>query len=257
MHFDSDLKDQGKKLLKRKAPDGIATTDLILSSYTEENDVVFEQILALHVPLHSTVADVTYGKGVFWRRIDLSNYKLLATDLKTGTDCRHLPYQDDSLDCVVLDPPYMEGLFRQDASFAGGGSHSAFKDNYSNGVRPPKLERKWHDAVVELYVQASIEAKRVLKKNGVFIVKCQDEVSANTQRLTHIEIVMNLQLLNFYCKDLFVVTRRNKPGATRVLKQTHARKNHSYFLVFIKDAPASRVNSIAVLHDLLPTIKAS
>jgi hypothetical protein len=257
MHFDSDLKDQSKKLLKRKAPDGIATTDLILSSYNEENDVVFEQILALHIPLHSTVADVTYGKGVFWRRIDLSNYKLLATDLKTGTDCRHLPYENDSLDCVVLDPPYMEGLFRQDASFAGGGSHSAFKDNYSNGVRPPKLERKWHDAVVELYVQASIEAKRVLKKNGIFIVKCQDEVSANTQRLTHIEIVMNLQLLNFYCKDLFVVTRRNKPGVTRVLKQTHARKNHSYFLVFIKDAPASRVNSIAVLHDLLPTNKAS
>jgi len=29
----------------------------------------------------------------------------------------------------------------------------------------------------------------VLRPNGIFIVKCQDEVSANRQWLTHIEIV--------------------------------------------------------------------
>ena len=40
--------------------------------------------------------------------------------------------------------------------------------------------------------------------------------------------------LGFYTKDLFVVVRSNKAGISRLLKQVHARKNHSYFLVFIK-----------------------
>ncbi len=35
-------------------------------------------------------------------------------------------------------------------------------------------------------------------------------------------------------EDLFVVVRKNKPGVSRILRQVHARKNHSYFLVFRK-----------------------
>ncbi len=40
--------------------------------------------------------------------------------------------------------------------------------------------------------------------------------------------------LGFYTKDLFVVMRQNKVCVARLKKQVHARKNHSYFLVFIK-----------------------
>jgi hypothetical protein len=35
-----------------------------------------------------------------------------------------------------------------------------------------------------------------------------------------------------HCKDLFVVVRTNRPVVSRLLRQVHARKNHSYFLVF-------------------------
>ncbi len=70
----------------------------------------------------------------------------------------------------------------------------------------------------------------------MFIVKCQDEVSANRQNLTHVEIVNAYLDMGFHCKDLFVVVRPNRPSMSRVVKQVHARKNHSYFLVFIKAA---------------------
>ena len=84
---------------------------------------MFPEILALHVADGATIADVTYGKGVFWQNVDADRYQLLATDLQTGVDCRELPYDDASLDCVVLDPPYMEGLFRRAGSqLAGGGT---------------------------------------------------------------------------------------------------------------------------------------
>ena len=158
--------------------------------------------------------------------------------MKTGVDCTDLPYDDDSLDALVLDPPYMEGLFRADTKhMAGNGTHSAFREHYSDGRPTTGDGPRWHDAVLDLYFRAGVEAKRVLKTGGVFIVKCQDEVSANRQRLTHVELINHFEARDFYCKDLFVVVRENRPGVSRVKKQVHARKNHSYFLVFVLCAP--------------------
>jgi hypothetical protein len=201
-----------------------------------DNSEVFPKVLGLHVRKGARIADVTYGKGVFWRNVNVQDYELHASDLKTGIDCRHLPYEADSVDCVVLDPPYMEGLYRRhNGHLAGSGSHSAFRTAYSNG-QETTAGPKWHDAVLDIYFRAGAEALRVLRPDGALIVKCQDEVSANRQRLTHIEIVNHYALLGFHAKDLLVVVRPNSPCVSRLKKQVHARKNHSYFLVFVKAA---------------------
>ncbi|HZZ49767.1 MAG TPA: DNA methyltransferase [Pseudonocardia sp.] len=224
----------------RKRPDGVATTDVVLSAHVGSNASVFPHILSLHVSPGATVADVTWGKGAFWRKIPDGRYRLLATDLQTGVDCRELPYGDGEIDCVVLDPPYMEGLFRRDVThLAGGGSHAAFRSSYSDGAATaPNGGPRYHEAVVDLYLRAGAEARRVLRNHGTFIVKCQDEVSANRQRLTHVELINAYTDAGFYCKDLFVVVRPNRPVIARLLRQEHARKNHSYFLVFVKLDPA-------------------
>ena len=220
---------------KRRVQGGVSTSDVITSAHVAGNADVFPQILELHVPQDSIVADVTWGKGVFWQKVDKGLYDLRATDISVGVDCRDLPYHDGEIDCVVLDPPYMEGFYRNaESQKAGGGSHSTFREHYSNGnERPGRL--KWHAAVREMYRDAGLEAHRVLKTNGVLIVKCQDEVSANKQWLTHVEIINDYEAMGFYTKDLFVVVRSNRPSITRLKKQVHARKNHSYFLVFVKD----------------------
>lgn len=242
----------------KRVAGGEATTDLVFSAHIGNNAAVFAQILDLHVPKGATVADVTYGQGVFWRDVGPDTYILLASDIdakqegipphmtgkvRTGVDCRKLPYENESLECLVLDPPYMEGLFRKSEDhLAGSGTHASFRKAYSNGKATgpdPGAEQsqpipKWHDAVIDLYARAGREAYRVLKKNGILIVKCQDEVSANKQRLTHVEIITGYESLGFYTKDLFVVVRSNKAGVSRLKKQEHARKNHSYFIVFQK-----------------------
>ncbi len=219
----------------RRVAGGISTSDVVLSAHVSGNADVFPQLLELHVPKGSTIADVTWGKGVFWEKVSPKAYTLLASDLKMGTDCRDLPYGDASIDAVVLDPPYMEGLFRRSTEhMAGGGSHAAFRENYSNGQATTDGGPKWHGAVTDLYFKAGREAHRVLRNEGVLIVKCQDEVSANRQYLTHVEIINEYAAYGFYCKDLFVVVRTNRPVVSRLKKQEHARKNHSYFLVFIK-----------------------
>ena len=83
-----------------------------------------------------------------------------------------------------------------------------------------------------MYVNAGVEAYRVLKEKGILIVKCQDEVCSNKQRLTHVEIISAYESMGFYTKDMFIVVRNNKPVISRVIQQKHARKNHSYFIIF-------------------------
>lgn len=213
---------------KRKVKNGKPSNELVFSASTEGNDDVFPQILRLYVKSGSKVADITYGKGVFWRNVPDDEYELLATDLQDGVDCRSLPYEDGSLDCVVFDPPYMHT--------PGGSAHtsSPFEAHYRNNATGNLTGSKYHEAVLELYNDGAKEAYRVLRDRGVFIVKCQDEVCANQQRFTHIEIITACQEMGFVAEDLFVIVRNNRPGVSRVVKQVHARKNHSYFLVFWK-----------------------
>jgi hypothetical protein len=213
---------------------GVATSDVVVSAHLGDNSVVFPELMSIHVPKRSVVADITFGKGVFWKNIDQNDYVLLASDLKLGQDWTSLPYPDNSVDAVVFDPPYMEGLYRQTtAALAGSGTHSSFQEAYSNGkTEETGKRRKYHDAVLEAYLSVLPAVSRILKSSGKFIVKCQDEVSANRQKLTHVELIWAYESRGFYCKDIFVVVRKNAPVVSRLLKQEHARKNHSYFLVF-------------------------
>jgi hypothetical protein len=219
---------------------GETTSNLIMSAYIGGNADVFPKILDLHVPVGSVVADVTWGKGVFWRNIPAGLYEVKATDIAMGVDCRNLPYDNLSIDCVVLDPPYMEGFYRQQVEQkAGSGTHISFRESYANGNEVNGDEKntgvkKWHAAVTDIYFRAGAEAYRVLREGGILIAKCQDEVSAGKQWLTHVEIINEYENMGFYTKDLFIVVRNNKPAVSRLKTQIHARKNHSYFLVFIK-----------------------
>lgn len=214
---------------RRVVRNGAPTNDLVWSAYSLGNAAVFRKILELYVAPDSVVADVTYGKGAFWKEVPESRYRLRATDLRDGTDCRRLPYGDGSIDCVVLDPPYMHtpgGTAHQ--------SHSAFEEHYGNNGAGQGVAGKYHEAVLGLYYAAGREAHRVLRERGVAIVKCQDEVCANRQRFTHIEIIAEYGKIGLVAEDLFVVMRNNRPGVSRSVRQIHARKNHSYFLVFWK-----------------------
>src|ERR1700733_3831288 len=98
---------QRKGARPRKSPAGIATNDLVFSASLGNNADVFPSILSFYVEDGGTVADVTFGKGVFWKNVPPSRYRVLATDLRQGVDSRKLPYRDETLDCVVFDPPYM------------------------------------------------------------------------------------------------------------------------------------------------------
>lgn len=224
----------------RRSPRGRATNELVLSAQQGTNDELFPKILALYLAPGSVVADVTYGRGVFWKRVPRGDYRLLPSDLKDGVDCRKLPYRSGQLDAVVFDPPYMH---------TPGGTahvgHQNYEGYYRNNVADSGSGAKYHEAVLELYFGAADEAHRVLRENGIYIVKCADEVCANQQRLTHVELINALGPKGFIIEDLFVLLRNNRPGVSRVIRQVHARKNHSYFLIFRKASAKTRWKGIS------------
>ncbi len=173
--FDADLSAIGMEESTKRVQGGKATTDVVLSAAVAGNAEVFADVAALHIPSGSTVADVTYGKGVFWQKIPMGRYNLQFSDLnakvetdpvhrvpvQTGIDSRKLPYGEASLDCLVFDPPYMEGLFRgHEAHLAGAGTYAAFRHHYSNGQATEEnaAQPKWHDAVLDLYLRTCVEA---------------------------------------------------------------------------------------------------
>jgi len=235
---------------------GESTNELIHSAYLANNDDVFPEILKIYVKKQSVIAEVTYGKGVFWKKVKLEDYQIRFSDLKTkdlpdyvqgGVDSRKLPYEENTFDAVVFDPPYMHT--------PGGTAHNGhqnFENYYQNNAEQDaqiqqEINRdyngtppKYHDLVLDLYYRSAREAFRVLKNKGIYIVKCQDEVCANKQRLTHIEITVELAKYGFICEDMFIVVRKNKPGVSRIKNQYHARKNHSYFMVYRKVVPKAK-----------------
>src|SRR5260370_6387697 len=91
MNMDASSRPNDRATIKkRKSPRGEATNDLVFSSYVGTNDEVFPFVLSLYVELGSTVADVTFGNGVFWRKVPQNAYNLLASDFAKGVDCRDL-----------------------------------------------------------------------------------------------------------------------------------------------------------------------
>lgn len=226
---------QRKGRRPRKSPAGVSTNNLVFSAYAGTNAEMFPTVLELYVPLHSKVADVTYGKGIFWKNVPPGSFELLKSDIKQGVDARALPYESGTIDCVVFDPPYMHT--------PGGTAHDGhqnFEQYYMNN-HGSYTTKKYHEAVLDLYFRAGAEAWRVLKSGGIYIVKCQDEVCACQQRLTHVEIINHLTEKLFVAEDLFVLVRNNKPGVSRIIQQRHARKNHSYFVVFRKRPCTARL----------------
>ena len=145
-----------KKEVKKRVATGVTTSDLVMSAYTLNNEDIFPNILSLYVPEGSSIADVTYGKGVFWKKVDQEKYDLHFSDIKTGIDCRNLPYEDSSMDCVVIDPPYMEGFYRKSSSLlqrlfdrrADGGVSSRGRD-FCDAGKPRTLRRPHRKAAIQ------------------------------------------------------------------------------------------------------------
>jgi len=201
-------------------------TEFIFTAKVGINADLFPDVLKLYAKPGDRIADVTYGKGTFWKKVDTSLYTCLFTDLVThGIDMRRLPYPDKHLDMIIIDPPY---------AFQGGRNTALPGLAITTTYRGIETALAGHKAILLLYFGGLKEAYRTLKSSGFAVVKCQDEIEGGKQKWSHIEIYLAAKHLGFIAEDLFVMVQQGKP-TMRHKHQLHARKNHSYFWVFRKE----------------------
>lgn len=192
-------------------------------SAATDNAVMFARIVDLYARPGMTILDPMTGPGVFWRDVDTSLYDLHATDiLRGGPDARALPWPDETVHMVVLDPPYR---YVETTSTA-----SHVHDRYNLDSVRAKTGPKGHDAVMALYRDSMTEAARVLMRGGYLVVKCQDTITDGRQKWVHVDLMAFAAEIGCEVIDLAVVTPGQVPP-TRWKVQRSLRKAHSYFLV--------------------------
>jgi len=198
----------------------------VYSTIEGNNAELIAKVCELYLGPDDMVADVTYGKGAFWKTV--GEAQVTATDKYSlppdrQMDFAKLKYVDGQFTIVVFDPPYIHTpgeKYQNNATYNNSETH---KDEGSM--------EKYHKAVVQRYRRGMCEAARVASR--MVWVKCQDEVCSGYQWYTHIEVFNIAQSLGLYARDLFVLKQKGLPTIQHK-QQQHARKNHSYLWVFEK-----------------------
>lgn len=194
----------------------------IIKSISYSQEEILNWIIQLYCP-DGFDLDPTYSKGVFYKNIPEPRLKFDLNPQIAGVqqaNCTNLPIETESLGSIVFDPPFVAAMPKIKAT----GIITTRFGYYSN--IQTELWSMYHQALREFY--------RILKFNGILIFKCQDTIDSSKQYLSHVEIINAAVKLGFYPKDLFILLAKSRLMSPNMRVQQHARKFHSYFLVFIK-----------------------
>lgn len=203
------------------------------------NADLIANVAQLYLPEGAKVADVTYGKGVFWRKCQERRATICASDIKPivlskdqqdwlmplqivpfVADFRCLPYANAVFDIVVLDPPYIHnpGKHLTDA-------------RYNNAATSKGMCHR--DILLKLYYPGMQEAARILKPGGQLWVKCKDEIESSEQRWSHREMYdLTLSAVGGFTAKDYAILHATPPNGKRWDTQHHLRKNHSVLWIF-------------------------
>lgn len=197
----------------------------VVRSLQYEQGQILYDILQLHGRGDQAFdADVTYGSGVFYRDFpEIAPAHKFDIDPQVPgvqeADSRHLPVADGALRSLVFDPPFLtyvragregNGSMVMARRFAGYWTYGELKEHYTSSLQ---------------------EAHRVLEREGLLVIKCQDIVHNHRLHPTHVFVMDEAAKIGFRLKDLFILGAHHRmPSPNRKGTQKHARIHHSYFI---------------------------
>ena len=202
-------------------PDLFGNAPLSVSAVVGNNADLMENIAPLWIKENDFVIDVTFGRGVFWKKLEGLPHR--GHDIaKDGVDCRNIPYDDRSVDVVVFDPPYRpsHGSKLDD----GNGLKKAYRLNGLDTIND----------VVELYRDGIQEATRVLKPNGRMLCKCQDMSYGHRLHLVSLDVLRIMIENDIDLADQYILVNNSRLSSSKWKKQERARRSHSILWVGMK-----------------------
>lgn len=195
----------------------------MITTVNENQYGILDGIRKLHNDDQPFQADLTWGNGGFWKGTLVKDRPLIRMDLappgeaslaNIQADVRALPFQPGSIKSCVYDPPFIHAH----------GKESVIGNRFSS--------YRSQSALFDLYRESLLQIKTVLSPKGLLVFKCMDIVESGKQVWNHVKIITAAQAMGYRLDDLFILTRRSVIVGHNHARQVHARKNHSYFLVF-------------------------
>ncbi len=172
--------------------------------------------------LRGSVLDVTYGRGMWWRRFQPEPFAWhdIALD---GVDFRDLPEADCSWETVCFDPPYVPRQGNVDATHR---RDQDFRDRFG------LVESRGGADLRALIAGGIAEAARVAET--WVLAKCCDFTNGKQFHLGHVMLLEFAIAVGLRPHDLIVHASGTGPGGGQVRVVQRARRAHSYLWVFRK-----------------------
>lgn len=210
----------------------------------EDNSDLIEAVFDIHVwpkkwagpPDGPAVMDVTYGRGLWWKWLTYSQdglgdrsksghgLEFTSHDMKhDGVDFTDLPESDQSMDVIAFDPDYVAPGGRDTSTITEFNERYGLNDPYES---PASLQAHIN--------QGLSECARVLRPQGILMVKCATYISSGKPWLGEYHTIGHGLDIGLKVEDIFVHISGTGPQPKREGRQKHARSNSSRLIVFRK-----------------------
>lgn len=234
------------------------TNDNIIRNISFSQKGILKNIMKLYNNDKPFECDITASELKFYLKTKTDNDEIpvpkylfdvcpQSDEIQKITPFEKIPMEDKSVGSIVFDPPFVI-------------SPKTCKSILSNKEGSCLIHRRFASfyPVSELYYNYFWWIKdcyRILKDDGILVVKCMSTVSGGYQHNTEEFVFMTAMSLGFYCVDKFILNAKSRlVSSSRYKKQCHARKYTSVFYVFKKSPKMLKKYNY---FDLINTMKES
>ena len=172
------------------------------------------------------ILDATVNAGRFWRG---SRRPVIGLDIHphyrpavVGNNL-YMPFRDGSFDVVVYDPPHIPNQGKDRSKDFNVRFGLVLKSSAAQGYN-----------FSQLYLPFVHEAYRLLKADGILLCKIADYVHNHRLQWAHVDLIQAATAVGFCPCDCIVKIRKGPIVDPKWQVAHHARRHHSYWLVFRK-----------------------
>jgi SAM-dependent methyltransferase len=174
-----------------------------------------------HLP-EPQILDATVNERRIWGR-GKSRYKYVGMDIDPSVnpdvvgDNTNMPFADEAFDIIVYDPPHV-----------GDQAKTRFAKKFGTGVKSKR------GGLSHTYPPFLTEAARVLRKNGLLLVKLIDYTHCGKFHFATAEFYFAARDAGFDLQRYYTLPRKAVIIDPKWKKAYHPRQNHCTWMVFKK-----------------------